>query len=572
MAIHAKHGPFDAAFIVGDVFAKCDALCDEELPMPTYFFFGTHIPADVQQRIPADHRGPVELAPNFLYLGSAGVVCMHGVRIVFCGGLWDTSNGVDWHAREPPNEEADDWQIWKPLDTPEASCDALRQLLRHPALTLGEARAPPPPADPGSLQQARAFQYAQAAFEFQCERDASTLAARPPVDLLLTNAWPIGMDALSEAPKPDACSAWGRAPITRLAESCRARYHITCAPAADEHGAFFEREPYEHPPFAALPPPDVLPITRFVSLARAANSAKRRWFTALRILPRVELAGTPRPHPLTASPLWVVPAAPAPPPRPAHKRHEPTEAPESGRRRRRKIQAVDPDQCWFCLSNPSLEKHLIVSVGMECYVALPKGQLPVSSEATTPVPGGGHVLIVPITHTPSVYAAESSEALRREMRAWRDALTKCYAAYDAVPVSWQVVRRGTRAGHTQTQVVPLAAEHAAAFDAFMTETLHREHGAWESETVASTWEKEDANFTPQDRQDYCYMEIGARKRLLLLRSERFNLQFPRETLANFLDMPGRADWRACVRSADVEAAECDEFKEVFAEYAEQVTG
>lgn len=30
MAIHAKHGPFDAAFIVGDVFAKREALSEEE--------------------------------------------------------------------------------------------------------------------------------------------------------------------------------------------------------------------------------------------------------------------------------------------------------------------------------------------------------------------------------------------------------------------------------------------------------------------------------------------------------------------------------------------------------------
>ena len=114
----------------------------------------------------------------------------------------------------------------------------------------------------------------------------------------------------------------------------------------------------------------------------------------------------------------------------------------------------------------------------------------------------------------------------------------------------------------------------------MTEALQREHGAWESDAVAATWEDEEAHFTPQDRQDYCYMEIGDKKRLLLLRSERFHLQFPRyvcttdpsETLATFLDMAGRADWRACVRPPEVEAAECEEFKEVFAEYAEQVAG
>lgn len=53
-------------------------------------------------------------------------------------------------------------------------------------------------------------------------------------------------------------------------------------------------------------------------------------------------------------------------------------------------------------------KHLIVSIGSECYVTLPKGQIvPTHSADDHPkakipkVPGGGHVLIVPITHYPT---------------------------------------------------------------------------------------------------------------------------------------------------------------------------
>lgn len=54
-------------------------------------------------------------------------------------------------------------------------------------------------------------------------------------------------------------------------------------------------------------------------------------------------------------------------------------------------------------------KHLITSIGEECYVTLPKGQIiPTQSAASenrassrTSVPGGGHVLIVPITHYPT---------------------------------------------------------------------------------------------------------------------------------------------------------------------------
>ena len=29
--------------------------------------------------------------------------------------------------------------------------------------------------------------------------------------------------------------------------------------------------------------------------------------------------------------------------------------------------------CWFCLASPEVEKHLIVSVGDESYIALAKG-------------------------------------------------------------------------------------------------------------------------------------------------------------------------------------------------------
>lgn len=58
------------------------------------------------------------------------------------------------------------------------------------------------------------------------------------------------------------------------------------------------------------------------------------------------------------------------------------------------------DECWFCLSNPKLTKHLIASIGTETYLTLPKGQLlPTSAEThggSGSVPGGGHVLIIPV--------------------------------------------------------------------------------------------------------------------------------------------------------------------------------
>jgi hypothetical protein len=81
-------------------------------------------------------------------------------------------------------------------------------------------------------------------------------------------------------------------------------------------------------------------------------------------------------------------------------------------------QAYAADECWFCLSNPNLAKHLIVAVGGECYLTLPKGQLipthgpdATAKKGISLVPGGGHLLIVPIAHFPTLASISSDTSI-----------------------------------------------------------------------------------------------------------------------------------------------------------------
>lgn len=596
--------------------------------MPTYFFFGTHMPENVKSYLNArgaSRRGPVEVASNLFYMGSAGIATIKGLRVAFCGGVWtkpslstNAPERADVCAWREPTGTTDgmpiEWSTWDTLETRAASEEALRHLLRHPAVALGEARAPELPRDPESLKQVRAWQYAQAAFEFQQEQDAPALRRRAPIDFLLTNAWPLGIEAFSCIPPQQQESTnnataieQGLAPLARLAEACRPRYHIACARDAEPDGLYWEREPYENWPFAKVPEPRSHRVTRFVSLAAAANPSKCRWFLALQVVPSGALYQDPgRPFPrselddavpptTTPMPLWqMVESSSA---RAATRLVAASDVPHNGDTPRKKrartearssvhkqragatLQPVEPDICWFCLSNPAVEKHLIVSFGAECYIALPKGQLPVSSSDETLVPGGGHVLIVPIVHTPSLYARETSNAdLRREVSAWKHALRACYDAYEAVPVCWEVVRRASRVAHAHVQVLPIPKAREAECVQYVREAAERDGLTWESDAVARAWADVDngddehaKTVLPQDRADYFYMEIGATRLLLLLRGERFYLQFARETLATFLGMSERSDWHACARSREVEQVECDEFKEAFIEYAEQVT-
>ena len=64
-----------------------------------------------------------------------------------------------------------------------------------------------------------------------------------------------------------------------------------------------------------------------------------------------------------------------------------------------------------------------MAIGSECYVTLSKGQIPPTKTAgdypdAIHVPGGGHVLIVPIAHYPTIQsiAPELGQGLTAEIK------------------------------------------------------------------------------------------------------------------------------------------------------------
>lgn len=117
-------------------------------------------------------------------------------------------------------------------------------------------------------------------------------------------------------------------------------------------------------------------------------------------------------------------------------------------------------ECWFCLASPHVEKHLIVAIGSEAYVALPKGGVHAS-----------HALVVPISHHVSVAAAPAS--LRAEVGQFVAALAHMYAAQGLTPVLFERVlqaRRGETPVHSHLQIVGLPRDAAArACAAFVSE-------------------------------------------------------------------------------------------------------
>lgn len=118
----------------------------------------------------------------------------------------------------------------------------------------------------------------------------------------------------------------------------------------------------------------------------------------------------------------------------------------------------------FCAEyepNNAYRKHLLVSIGSECYVTLPKGQIIPTGDRADPeiskIPGGGHVLIVPVTHYPTLSAMPPDLAVPivGELEQYKSALRALYAKYGCGALVFEVGILSGRGGHAHVQVVPV---------------------------------------------------------------------------------------------------------------------
>ncbi|KDQ10585.1 hypothetical protein BOTBODRAFT_178064 [Botryobasidium botryosum FD-172 SS1] len=230
----------------------------------------------------------------------------------------------------------------------------------------------------------------------------------------------------------------------------------------------------------------------------------------------------------------------------------------------RRTKEIGPDECWFCLSNPRLTKHLIVSIGSECYLTLPKGQLPpTDASAVSPIPGGGHLLIIPISHYPTLLSvpAELGAAIISEIETYKSALRAMFAAHNNTgAVFFEVARLSGKGGHAHVQVVPVPARLRDQVEGAFRESGAREGIDWEPEPETALDMGRHQNYFRVDLPD------GRKMMHLLKQGQPFNLQFGRATLAQLLSIPHRTDWKACSQTDEEEKRDVHAFKSAFASF------
>lgn len=213
------------------------------------------------------------------------------------------------------------------------------------------------------------------------------------------------------------------------------------------------------------------------------------------------------------------------------------------------------EPCWFCLSNATVDAHLVISVGDHCYCAMAKGPL---------VPG--HVLVLPIEHYPSV-ASLPPETLV-EIEVYKEALRNCYKNQDRDVVMFErylQLRAGT---HAHLQIVPVPVVKADKVEEAFQEAGKRVGFKFQVFSPADGGEMEALKTVIGGDVNYFSVELPDGRVLAhpLSAGEKIPMQFGREVLADLLEMPERGDWKVCRIGKDEETAMVEDFKDKFQKF------
>ncbi|KAB5580187.1 cwfJ domain-containing protein [Coniochaeta sp. 2T2.1] len=407
---------------------------------------------------------------------------------------------------------------------------------------------------------------------FHTADDAKALKGANSADILLTAVWPAWIWRGSSTNVPaEPSKIPASESIADLCSALKPRYHFSSSPS----DFFYEREPFFHAPSGDETEPST-EVTRFISLAPYGNEAKAKALYAF-TLSREPLVTLPQGS--TVSPLT----------RPQKKRPAPDGNGFSrfssdghghhNKRRRQRSPPPGPDKCFFCLGNPNLSTHMVVSIGEDAYLATAKGPLP-SAETfkdrglTFP----GHMVIVPLIHAPTITVAGMGEADANrtfaEMSRFKEAIQAAVSSRSGRRLGGVTyeINRG-RGIHAHWQFCPVPAEMVSkglVEAAFRVEAENQKMPKFEVKDFAVPPEEEGG------MGDFLRVWIWAEEddeeggkivgKTLVMRfdeSVRFDLQFGRRVLAKLLRLEGRMVWQDIGQGVDEETRDAQAFREAF---------
>ncbi|KAK9884169.1 hypothetical protein WA026_005125 [Henosepilachna vigintioctopunctata] len=487
-----KVGQFDILICVGNFFGINNKEFEEyksgskKVPLPTYILGPNKV-----EHLDLFPQEDEELCPNVFYLGKRGLFTnSKGLRIAYISGI----------SKSSPNE---------PYNYNEQDISELFDL---------------------------------------CIRGNPAFRG---VDLLLTAQWPANI--LTGVNKKEEITPMYSSELPSwLIMKLKPRYVISGL-----EGIYYERPPFRIP---SLGDHDstVEISSRFLGLARVNNPKKEKWIYALSLTPLEKMkiseliqkttdeTACPFNFDDLQSVIFNVKRKGISSKQYFYDMETQSNESKSKKMKREKIQ-FDQEKCWFCLASPSVERHLIVTVGDHCYMALAKGG--VVEE---------HLLICPIQHYQS--SLNQPELVKLEMDQYKRALIKFYDRDGKVPVFFE---RNYKTSHMQLQVIPIPKQACRELkEIFMEEAIG--HGF--NLEILESHDRLDQLIPPNS--PYFAVELPNDITLYSKIKGDFPIHFGREVLCTspILNLPDRTDWKECSLSKNEEESLVQRIRSDFEPY------
>lgn len=361
------------------------------------------------------------------------------------------------------------------------------------------------------------------------------------IDVLLTSQWP---EAASDV-KEENCSKL----ISWLALQIKPRYHF-----CGLNGKFYERPPYRNQTDQTT---QYELATRFIAMANVGNSDKSKYIYALNIQPVdkmrvIELIQkttneTECPYnQLNFREDKAIPGNEDDSSQYFYDMKNYQSGDGHGRHKKRQRPNFDVEKCWFCLASPNVEKHLIISIGENFYLALAKGPL-----------NDTHILILSVTHIQSASLLSNDDWI--ELEKFKKALTSFYESQNQSVCFFE---RNYKSAHLQINAVGVDSK----ID-WQLKHVFEDKGEEYNLNFETIPKLTEASQLPEHGA-YFAAELPDNSTLISRQMKYFPLHFGREVLCapNLLNCEEKADWRECTITKDEEISLVKEFREKFKKF------
>ena len=203
------------------------------------------------------------------------------------------------------------------------------------------------------------------------------------------------------------------------------------------------------------------------------------------------------------------------------------------------------DSCWFCLSSPDVEKHLVVHIQTLTYLALAKGAL-----------HRDHVLILPISHIAAVNEAPSE--VMEELVKYKFMLKSYFKSKGFGIILYE---RNFKSNHLQIQAVPVP-EHLSVDILKAVCIEYCKDAGFEFTPLTTNTLLSDV---VGPGYPYLHIEFSDGSSLLHHIRQRFDIHFARRILCDerILNQPDNIDWKKCIISKQEETELAKSFRQLF---------